>query len=101
MATSRSEEDPTVSTPAGRLSIPASASPAQVAAIAAAVGAHIRDQRVATAAAADTDDEETWDGKRFAFAGRLEATTDCSGRVPRAAPTDRWTAAGRRDRFNR
>ncbi|MFC7059705.1 acc operon protein [Halovenus salina] len=99
METSRSEEDRTVSTPAGDLSVPENASPAQAAAIAAAVGAHLRDQRVAAAAAADTDDEESWDGERFAFAGRLEATTGRGDRVPRDAPTDRWTAAGRRDRF--
>jgi hypothetical protein len=103
MATSHSEtDDTTVSTEAGQLTVPARASPEEAAAIAAAVGAHIQDQRRAAALAAQSgDDEETWDGERFAFAGRLEGLTGCGARVPREAPTDKWTATGRRDRFNR
>jgi len=38
---------------------------------------------------------ESWDGKRFAYAGRIEALTGTARRVPRSAPTDNWTAAGR------
>jgi|GEM_PF-3226271 len=76
------------------------ATPEETAAIVAAVGAHIRDQQM-KALAANADDEQTWDGKRFGFAGRLEALTGCSVRVPRNAPTDEWTAAGRRDRYDR
>lgn len=92
--------DETVETAAGRLTLPASATPEQAAAIAAAVGAHTHDQRVAAALAAE-DDTDTWDGERFAFAGRLEGLTGCSYRVPKNAPNDRWTATGRRDRYDR
>ncbi len=94
-------DDTTVSTDARRLNVPESATSEQVAAIAAAVGAHIRDQHAAAALAANAEDGETWDGERFAFAGRVEGLTGRGVRVPRNAPTDRWTAAGRRDRFNR
>lgn len=89
-----------VSTDAGRLNVPERASPAEVAAIAAAIGAHLRDQRLAARVTAQ-DDEETWDGDRFAFAGRLEGLTGETSRVPRDAPTDKWTATGRRDRYDR
>ena len=78
------------------LSIPPTATPEEAAAIAAAVGAHIRDQQMAAiAAAAAGDDTVTWDGKRWQFAGRTEALSGTSRRVPREAPTDEWTAAGR------
>ncbi|MDZ7702192.1 MAG: acc operon protein [Halobacteriales archaeon] len=43
--------------------------------------------------------EDSWDGRRFAFAGRLEKLTGAAARVPEGAPADPWTAAGRRDRF--
>jgi len=79
------------------LSVPPSATPAETAAIAVAIGAHLRDRELA-AAAADAADE-SWDGERWAFAGRLEALGERSSRVPTAAPMDPWTAAGRRDRF--
>ncbi|MFC7125869.1 acc operon protein [Halovenus rubra] len=96
------DETITLSTDSGALTVPENASPEQVAAIVAAVGAHIRDQRAAAALAADSgSDEETWDGNRFSFAGRLEGLNGSGNRVPRTAPTDGWTAAGRRDRFNR
>jgi len=85
---------------AGRLVIPADASPSEAAAIAAAIGAHVNDRQAAAAAEAAGDDEGTWDGKRFRFAGRLEGLTGRSARVPRTAPTDEWTATGRRDRFD-
>ncbi|WP_247728957.1 hypothetical protein [Halovivax limisalsi] len=79
------------------LSIPSSATPAEAAAIAVAIGAHLRDRE--RAAAATETDGESWDGRRWAFAGRLAAISSSSGRVPSAAPTDPWTAAGRSDRF--
>jgi hypothetical protein len=80
------------------LDVPADATEAEAAAIAAALGAHLRDQEVAVAAAAAQSAEtETWDGKRFAFAGRTEGLTGVPRRVPRTAPTDDWTAAGRLD----
>ena len=69
--------------------------------IAAAVGAHVRDGYLAAAAAATADDEATWvgDGKRWTFAGRIDALRGQSNRVPETAPTDAWTASGRTDRF--
>ena len=80
------------------LSIPDDAGDEEAAAIAAAVGAHLRDvERAATAAAADAD--PSWQGKRWAFAGRIEASQGRSVRVPENAPTDAWSAAGRTDRF--
>ena len=85
----------------GLLHVPEAASPDEAAALAAALGAHIADQEAAAAAAAgeaDADESDTWDGKRFAFSGRLAALTGRGGRVPRSAPTDPWTAAGRMDR---
>ncbi|MEF8814346.1 MAG: acc operon protein [Halovenus sp.] len=101
MATSHSDgEAADRETDAGRLVIPADADPWEAAAIAAAIGAHVNDQQAAAAAAAASTDEETWDGERFQFAGRVDGLTGCSTRVPRDAPTDEWTAAGRRDRFD-
>jgi hypothetical protein len=91
-------DDATLSLPTddGTLSIPPTATSEEAAAIAAAVGAHIRDQQMAAIAAAAAGDEEiTWDGKRWQFAGRVEALSGVSRRVPREAPTDDWTAAGR------
>lgn len=80
------------------LDVPDDATEAEAAAIAAAIGAHLRDRDVAlAAAAAETGEAKTWDGKRFAFAGRTERVTGTLRRVPRNAPTDDWTAAGRLD----
>ncbi|WP_348610494.1 acc operon protein [Halobaculum rarum] len=81
---------------AERLTLPDDADDEEAAAILAAVGAHVRDSEAAAAAAGG---EETWDGKRWAFAGRLEALGGRGARVPRGAPTDAWTASGRTDRF--
>jgi hypothetical protein len=80
------------------LSIPDDADGDEAAAIAAAVGAHLTDLERAAAAAAG-DDEPTWTGRKWAFAGRLDSTAGRSGRVPDGAPADDWTAAGRADRF--
>ncbi|KTG08519.1 hypothetical protein AUR64_17730 [Haloprofundus marisrubri] len=80
------------------LVIPADADADEAAAIAAVVGAHLRDQQVAAAAAA-SESEETWNGERWRFAGRVAALQGRSVRVPEGAPTDAWTAAGRTDRF--
>ncbi len=90
-----------LSTPTGVLSVPERATPPQIAAIAAAVGTHIRDQEITLAHEADTDEEETWDGRRFAFAGRLEGLSGHGSRVPHEAPTDKWTATGRQERYDR
>ncbi len=78
-------------------SLPA-ATPAETAAVAAAIGAHIRDQEAA-AAAADAESEPSWDGLRWAFAGRTRQLQGRAERVSENAPTDPWTAAGRTDRL--
>ena len=79
------------------ISVPDDATEAEAAAIAAAVSAHLA--RLEAEAAAAKGDEESWDGEKWMFAGRLEAVDGQSGRVPDGAPTDPWTAAGRSDRF--
>lgn len=82
--------------PSFEVDVPADASPEEAAAIVAAVNAHVRAQ---AAAAADGDEEETWDGKRWAFSGRVDGLQGRRGvRVPTGAPTDAWSAAGRTDR---
>ncbi|AFK20162.1 propionyl-CoA carboxylase subunit PccX [Haloferax mediterranei ATCC 33500] len=80
------------------LSIPDDADSEEAAAIAAAVGAHLHDQTAAAVAAA-ADEEETWDEKRWQYAGRLDSVTGCARRVPSGAPTNAWAASGRTDRF--
>ena len=80
------------------IDIPDDADPEEAAAIIAAIGAHIRDQEAAAAAA--EGDEETWQGRQWTFVGRIEALQGRSlQRVPEGAPTDAWTAASRADRF--
>ncbi|SFR61429.1 acc operon protein [Halogeometricum limi] len=82
------------------LSIPETADEDEAAAIAAAVAAHLRDQQAAAAAAAAEDGGDSWDGKRWAFAGRVATLTGRHGvRVTDGAPRDGWSAAGRVDRF--
>ncbi|SDQ52791.1 hypothetical protein [Natronobacterium texcoconense] len=80
------------------LELPEDADDEEAAAIAVAIGAHLHDHALAVAAAA-ADGDETWDGKRWAFAGRIRSQQRHSIRVPRNAPTDAWSAAGRTDRF--
>ncbi|MFC6991001.1 acc operon protein [Haladaptatus sp. GCM10025707] len=67
----------------------------EAAAIAASIGAHLQDL---AAAAADAD-EETWEGQRWTFAGRMEALQQRTVRVPDGAPQSAWAAAGRTDRM--
>jgi len=109
MATSRSEEaeseEDAPDAPASDgplagvdVTIPDDATDEEAAAIAAAIGAHLRAQEAAAAAAA-ADDEETWQGKRWSFAGRLRGLQGRAGRVPKGAPTDAWASSGRTDRF--
>lgn len=76
------------------LSIPADATDEEAAAVAAAISAYLSEQE---RAAATTD--RTWDGSRWTFAGRLDAVSGRSGRVPTDAPRDPWTASARADRF--
>jgi hypothetical protein len=80
------------------LDVPADASPEEAAAIAAAIGAYLRDREVAAAAAA-ADAEESWAGRRWAFAGRLSGVGLPARRVTDGTPTDAWAAAGRADRL--
>ncbi len=96
MATSRSEmaDDFDLGT---ALDIPDDADDEEAAAIAAVIGAHLRDQALAAATAAEG--EETWDEKRWTFAARVDQLQSRSIRVPNGAPTDAWTAAGRTERF--
>lgn len=79
-----------------RLTLPPDADASEAAAIAAAVGAHLRDQEVAAAA---SDEEEMWSGRRWSFAGRVERLQSRTVRVPSNAPRSAWSAAGRTDRF--
>jgi len=81
------------------LDIPDDADDAEAAAIAAAVGAHVRDGERAAAAAAAAPTEERWNGRRWVFAGRVESLQGRSVRIPDGVPTDDWTAAGRTDRL--
>ncbi len=80
------------------LDIPETADDEEAAAIAVAVGAHLHDHALAAAAAAAAGDE-SWDGKRWSFAGRVKSQQRQTIRVPRDAPTNPWSAAGRTDRF--
>ncbi|MFB6220589.1 MAG: acc operon protein [Halolamina sp.] len=80
-----------------RLTLPPDADEREAAAIVAAVGAHIRDQE--TAAAAAEDEEKTWAGERWAFAGRVESLQRRTVRVRDGTPTDAWSAAGRSERL--
>lgn len=83
--------------PSYEVDVPADASPAEAAAIVAAVNAHLRALEAALAAG---DGEETWDGRKWAFAGRLSDLQGRRGvRVPEGAPTEAWATAGRTDRF--
>ncbi|ARS88357.1 hypothetical protein [Natrarchaeobaculum aegyptiacum] len=80
------------------ISLPADATDEEAAAITAAIGAHLHDHALAVAAAAASG-EETWDDRRWAFGGRIRDQQQRRVRVPRDAPTNPWTAAGRTDRF--
>ncbi len=84
---------------ADRLSLPDDADEAEAAAIAAAVSAHLRDQEAAAAAAAAESDGESWQEKRWGFAGRVESLQRRTVRVRDGTPTDAWSAAGRTDRL--
>ena len=79
------------------LRLPVDADADEAAAISAAVSAYLRAEELAAAAAATG--EESWDGARWRYAGRLRGIDRPGRRVPRGAPTDGWTAAGRIDRF--
>lgn len=76
--------------------VPDDAKREEAAAIIAAISAHLRNEEHARLG--DTA-EESWIGKRWGFASRLEEQDLQGGRVPLSAPVDEWTAAGRRDRY--
>jgi len=72
----------------------------EAAAIAVVLGAHMTDQQRTAAAAAGDDQQPSWKGKQWQFAGRLEKTIRRGGvRIRADAPTNEWTAAGRADRL--
>lgn len=78
------------------------ANPAETAAIVAAVRAHLEEEAVARDARGDDGDDEGssgWQGRRWAFAGRIDSLGGRSVRVPESAPEDAWSASGRTDRF--
>ena len=79
------------------LTISEAASDEEAAAIAAAIGTYLADERAA--AEAVTGEERSWQGRRWSFAGRLDSLTGQAARVPEGAPSDPWEAAGRADRF--
>jgi hypothetical protein len=99
MTDADSEATPDGDALADRLVLPDDADDAEAAAIAAAVGAHIRDQEAAAAAAAAESEEESWQGKRWGFAGRVESIQRRTVRVRDGTPTDAWSAAGRSERL--
>lgn len=80
------------------LRLPVDVDPDEAAAISAAVSTLIRDEELAAAAAAARAND-SWDGARWRYAGRLRGLDRPGRRVPRGAPTDAWTASGRTDRF--
>ena len=99
METSRSELDASAdgraaTDPAVDLRISTAASGEEAAAIAAAIETYLADER-----AAETGGEPTWHGRRWAFAGRLDALTGRAARVPTTAPTNAWSALGRAGRY--
>ncbi len=77
------------------------ASDDEAAAIAVAVGAHLRDGELAAAAAAAETGPSgpRWAGREWTFSGRVERTRKRTVRVRDDAPTDPWSAAGRTDRL--
>lgn len=68
----------------------------EAAAIIAAVSVHLRNEELAVPG---NTAEESWTGKRWSFAGRLNEQKLNGRRVPLSAPVDAWTAAGRGDRY--
>jgi hypothetical protein len=70
----------------------------EAAAVAAAIGAHLRDQ-AAAAAAADGEEPPDWSGRKWAYADRLDRDRGRGVRVADGTPVDPWAAAGRADRL--
>ena len=78
------------------LRVPEDATEEEAAAIAAALGTYLAEERGAAAVAGG---RRSWSGRRWTFAGRLGKLTGRAARVPEGAPSDGWSAAGRADRF--
>jgi hypothetical protein len=76
--------------------IPDDASDEEAAAIAIALGTYLADRE---RAAAGESTEPSWDGHRWAFAGRLAALGRRPVRVSLDAPSDPWAASGRTNRL--
>ena len=83
------------------VSIPDDATADEAAAIVAAITAHLNDREraavIALATAAEkSEDDETRDGDRWAFAGRIDSLSGRRlQRVSDRLPRDDWSAAGR------
>lgn len=77
------------------LDLPDHADEDEAAAIAAAISAYLS----ALETAAEEDGGGGWQGRKWSFAGRLDALFQQPRRVRDGTPTDAWTAAGRRDRL--
>ena len=75
------------------MSLPDDADADEAAAIVAALSAYLQEQESAS------EDVPSWEGKRWQFAGRVNAIQRREVRVPTEAPTDAWTASGRTDRM--
>jgi hypothetical protein len=88
MATSRSDDL--------NIAIPDDATEEEAAAIAAAIGAQLQAEALAATA---EEESESWDDHRWQFAGKVSRLQNRDVRVPRGAPTDAWSAAGRTTRF--
>jgi hypothetical protein len=81
------------------LDVRASATPEEAAAIAAAISAHLDAERDEGPSDEGHGEGDPWRGERWRFRGRMATLGVRSARVPNGAPTDRWRAAGRTDRF--
>lgn len=79
------------------LDLPDHADPDEAAAIAAAIEAHLSSLRSPDGEGATA--QESWDGRKWAFAGRMDRLEQRPVRVSDDTPRDPWTAAGRLDRL--
>lgn len=79
------------------LDLPDHADSDEAAAIAAAVEAYLSSLRSSDGEVATA--EESWDGRKWAFAGRMDRLAQRPVRVSEDTPRDPWTASGRLDRL--
>ncbi len=72
----------------------------EAAAVAVAIGAHIRDlEQRAAVVAAESATDAGWTGRKWAYADRLDRRSGRTVGVTDETPRDPWTAAGRADRL--